>query len=72
MKYNATINNRDNLDGRSSGLARSKSQTETGSFMDFARKDAVQVLINCILASSYDEITREVNKLSIDQNISPK
>ena len=38
--------------------------------MDFARKDAVNVLMSCILKSSYEEINREVIKKSNYDKIS--
>ena len=34
------------------------------SIMDFQRKDAVNVLVQCILQSSYEQINLEVNKLA--------
>jgi Ca2+-binding EF-hand superfamily protein len=40
MRYNATIHNRDPMDGRTSGMTHSRSQ-DADKFMDFARKDAV-------------------------------
>jgi hypothetical protein len=43
---------------------------EGGTLMDFVRKDAVNVLVSCILKSSYEQINREVTKMSKYDKIS--
>jgi len=39
--------------------------------MDFKRKDAVNALVTCIIQSSYEQITKEVNRHALNGSLSP-